>query len=106
MRTVSSGPPGERQAAARRDAAEAVGVEALGYLANDTDLLSRFLALSGADVSDLRSLAGQPGFLSGVLDFLCAHEPDLVAFAQAGDRTPEEVVAARHVLAGDHAGYD
>jgi len=36
--------------------------------------------------------------LAGVLDFLCAHEPDLVAAAQALDVPPQVLAAAREKL--------
>lgn len=84
-----------------------VAIQALAFIAADDQLMSRFLALTGLDVADLRAAAAEPGFLVAVLDFLGGHEPDLVAFAQSADLTPEAVVAARHALAGpDRAGYD
>ena len=89
-------------------APDLLAIEALAFVAADDQLMSRFLALTGLDVADLRAAAAEPGFLVAVLDFLGGHEPDLVAFAEAAGATPEEVVRARHALAGpsDRAGYE
>ena len=88
-------------------APDMLAIEALGFVAADDQLMSRFLALTGLEVADLRAAAAEPGFLVAVLDFLGGHEPDLVAFAEAAGVSPEEVVRARHALAGpDAAGYE
>ena len=87
--------------------AEGVAIEALGFIAGDDELLTRFLSLTGIEVGDMRRAAAEPGFLLAVLDFLAGHEPDLVAFAEASRTAPETIVAARHALAGDdRAGYE
>ena len=84
-----------------------LAIEALGFIAADDQLMSRFLSLTGLDVADLRAAAAEPGFLVAVLDFLAGHEPDLVAFVETAGVTPEAVVRARHALAGpDTAGYE
>lgn len=60
-------------------------------------MLGRFLALSGLEASQIRQAVGQPGFLSGVVDFLMSHEPTLMDFCQATGTSPETVAAAaRH----------
>jgi hypothetical protein len=46
----------------------------------------------------LRASLGEPGTLAAVLDFLCAHEPDLLGAADALDVAPETLVAARTKL--------
>jgi hypothetical protein len=43
----------------------------------------RFLDLTGLDPDALRAAIGEPATHRAVLDFLCAHEPDLVAAAEA-----------------------
>ena len=64
------------------DEAEAVALQALGFLASDPDLLPRFLALTGIEASEIRKAAAQPGFLAGVLAFFLAHEPSLFKLAE------------------------
>lgn len=88
-----------------RDSAEVwqyLGVQALTFLAGQPEPLGRFLALSGIGPADLRAAAGQPEFLTGVIDFLLTEEPLLVAFAQSIDLPPEKVadMARRLAAAG------
>lgn len=78
----------------------AVAADILGWLANEPDMLSRFLALSGLRADQLRSAVTDPGFLAGLLDFIMGHEPTLMAFSEATDTRPETVAAAWHALSG------
>ena len=55
----------------------------------------RFLAVTGLDPDGLRGAIGEPATPAAVLDFLCAHEPDLVAAAEALGLEPAELAAAR-----------
>jgi hypothetical protein len=84
---------------ARREAAEAIAVQALAYLASDPDRLGRFLALSGLDVAEIRAAAAQPGFLAGVLDHIAGDEALLTAFAEDLGIAPAEVGKAHTELA-------
>ncbi len=81
-----------------REAAEEIAVSALGFVADDPDLLQRFLAITGLDPQQIRKVAGEPGFLAGVLQFILAHEPTLTAFAAAAGHRPEVVGAALRAL--------
>ncbi len=60
---------------------------------------ARLLALTGLTAEDLRAGLGDPATLGAVLEFLCAHEPDLIAAAQALAVAPAELAAAREQLA-------
>ncbi|WP_234794780.1 DUF3572 domain-containing protein [Xaviernesmea oryzae] len=80
--------------------AETIAVTALGWIAAEPEQISRFLALTGADVSDLRAAAAEPGFLAGVLDFVMSHEPTLMDFCAASELAPDAVAAAWQKLAG------
>ena len=89
------------------EGAELIAIQALGHIASDDELISRFMAVTGTEPGDFRRLAEERAFLVAVLDFLGAHEPDLVGFADALGQPPERVMEARHRLAGaDHAGYE
>lgn len=81
-----------------REAAEAIAVTALGFVASEPELLQRFLALTGIDPGRIREVAGEPGFLAGVLQFILAHEPTLDAFVAASGQKPEAVGAALRAL--------
>ncbi len=85
-----------------REAAEALAIRALGFIASDAVLLPRFLAITGIEAKDIRAAASQPGFLAGVLQFLLAHEPTLMQFAQdAGIDAAEVGRACRALPFGD-----
>ncbi|MDP9057700.1 MAG: DUF3572 domain-containing protein [Pseudomonadota bacterium] len=60
----------------------------------------RFLALTGLTPDLLRAGLGEPAVQCAVLDFLGAHEPDLLAAADALAVTPKELIAARDALGG------
>ncbi len=83
------------------ETAEMLAIEALGWIAADEETLSRFVALTGLDLGDLRGSASEPGFLAGILDYLAGDEPLLLAFAQYADIRPERVMAARYALSGN-----
>ncbi|HTO33501.1 MAG TPA: DUF3572 domain-containing protein [Pararhizobium sp.] len=80
--------------------AEETAISILAWLANEPELLGRFLALTGTDVSSLRNAAADPNFLAGVVDFLMGHEPTLLAFCETTGVKPEAVVRAHMMLSG------
>ena len=86
--------------------AEEIAAMAFQYLADDAELLSRFLALTGLAQGDLRDASSQPGFLLAVLDFFLDFEPNLLKFAEANNLNPESVVTARSILSSDEAHSD
>jgi hypothetical protein len=83
-----------------RETAESLAIQALTFIAEDTDQLGRFLAVTGIEPDSLRAAAAEPGFLAGVLDYVLGNEPDLLAFAERAGLPPEEVGRARELLAG------
>ncbi|MCJ2184215.1 DUF3572 domain-containing protein [Novosphingobium sp. 1949] len=66
---------------------------ALGWVLGEEDRAQRFLALTGLTPDELRAALGDPAMLAGVIEFLCAHEPDLVAAAQALGVAPQTLAA-------------
>ena len=58
----------------------------------------RLLALTGLTPEALRDGLEDPMVLGAVLEFLCAHEPDLVGAAEALGVEPQALVAARERL--------
>jgi hypothetical protein len=88
----------------RREGAEATAVAALGFLVAEPERLSRFVALSGLDVRNLRIAAQDEGFLAGIIAYVAADETLLLEFAAASGRKPEEIAAAHHVLNPDFEG--
>lgn len=65
----------------------------------DDDRAARLLALTGLTPEALRESLDDPAVLGAVLDFLRAHEPDLLACAAALDIEPDALVAAAERLA-------
>ena len=55
-------------------------ISVLAWLANDPDLFGRFLALTGVEPAQVRRVVSDPGFLSGMMDFVMQHEPTAIAF--------------------------
>lgn len=78
-----------------------LAVDILSWIAADPDLMSRFLAVSGLSIDNLRDAAGEPGFLAGVVGFVMAHEPTLLAYCDARDAEPDVVASAWRALGGD-----
>jgi hypothetical protein len=77
---------------------QALALSALGWLLADDDRAARLLALTGLTPEALRDGLGEGATLGAVLDFLCAHEPDLIAAADALGVTPQELASARQRL--------
>lgn len=80
--------------------AQAVALKALTHLAGDEALLSRFVALTGCGLDDIKARLADNGFLAAVLDFLLADEPSLLTFVEAEGLAPETPMLARLRLVG------
>jgi hypothetical protein len=91
---------GKIDVAGRQEAARALAIVALGFIASDTTELSRFLALTGIDHRAIRAAVKEPGFLGGVLAYIAGNERTLLAFAAHAGVAPEEIEKARIILAG------
>lgn len=76
----------------------ALALRALAATLGNQRLATRFLSVSGLEPPDLRQRAADPTLLAALLRFLEAHEPDLVAIAEALGVKPEALVAARREL--------
>jgi hypothetical protein len=98
--------PGNAGPQARQEAAAALAVAALGYLAGDPEHLERFLALTGISPGDIRTAARAPDFLAGVLDYVAGDEALLRAVAGHANVAPEELDRARQVLSGHDWQHD
>jgi hypothetical protein len=94
------GRPGKSDPRAGQEAAAALAIAALGYLAGDQAHLGRFLALTGIGPGDIRNAARAPSFLAGVLDYVAGDEALLRAIAAHAGVAPEEIDRARQALSG------
>jgi len=81
------------------DNAETLALQALAWTLADPDRARRLIDLTGLDPADLRARAGDPAVLGAALGFLQAHQPDLLACADALEVSPERLVRAQEALA-------
>jgi hypothetical protein len=96
---ISRPTPGA-EAAAEAEAAEALALAAIQFLALEAARLQRFIDLTGLGPDDLRARLAEPVFLAGVLDHLLGDEPLLLDFASWAEIAPKDVADARRRLAG------
>ncbi|MEO6153846.1 MAG: DUF3572 domain-containing protein [Croceibacterium sp.] len=76
----------------------AIALRALQWVLLDPARARRFLDLTGLTPESLRQAVGESATQRAVLEFLCAHEPDLVAASEALAIAPGALVAAREAL--------
>jgi hypothetical protein len=76
----------------------AVALHALGWTLGDDARADRFLALTGLTPEDLRKRLDEPATLAAALRFLEAHEPDLIACAEAIGVAPADLPETRRRL--------
>lgn len=70
----------------------------IGWIVAEPGRIERFLTLTGLDPDQLRSGLGEPGVLGAAIDFLLAHEPDLIACAEAIGQAPDSIAMARQEI--------
>ncbi len=83
------------------DEAGQIALSALRFLAADMALWSGFEEQSGISPDMLAGLVDEPGFLAGILDYLLQDESLLLSFCSNSSTGPDQVMKAKHVLAGD-----
>lgn len=72
----------------------ALALRAIGWIVSDETRAERFLALTGLTPELLRGRLASVDVQRAALEFLAAHEPDLLAAAEALDVAPANLVAA------------
>ncbi len=83
-----------------RKQAEALAIQALSFIAADPERLGHFLAATGIGPAEIRSAAGEPLFLAGVLDHVINDEALLISCAAVTGVAAKDIVAARETLSG------
>ena len=83
-----------------QEQAETVAIQALGWLAGEEDLLGVFLGATGADINELKQMAGNPEFLGSVLDFILMDDDWVKAFCESKSFEFNEPYLARQFLPG------
>ncbi|HUL89971.1 MAG TPA: DUF3572 domain-containing protein [Pseudolabrys sp.] len=87
-------------AALTREQAEGLAIQALTFIAGDGDRLGRFLAVTGIGPAEIRSAAREPGFLTGVLEYMASDDRLIAAFANETGLDPADIDRSRVALAG------
>ena len=77
----------------KEEQAQAVGQNALIWLAGRPDLLEAFLGASGAVAGRLRGQAEDPEFLGAVIEFVLGADESVIALAGDEGRRPDVVAA-------------
>jgi hypothetical protein len=80
---------------------EVLALAALASTLRDERRAQRFLDLTGIGTDELRRRAAEPALLAGLIRFLEAHEPDLVAVSEELGVPPDQLVEARRKLEGE-----
>lgn len=70
-----------------------VAIRAIAFIASEERTAQRFLDLTGLTSAELRGSLEDPDVQRAAIDFLAAHEPDLIACADALGMKPEELAA-------------
>jgi hypothetical protein len=83
-----------------RETAEVLGLQALGWLAGNEDLLPAFLGSTGTTEADVRARAADPAFLGAVLDFLMMDDAWVIQFCDTNNIAYERIMPARAALPG------
>jgi zinc transporter ZupT len=84
----------------RREAAEAMAVRILGFLASDSSRLESFLRVSGMEPHEVRQAAESAGFLAGVMDYALQDEKLLLSFCESEGIDPALIGQLRRSLPG------
>ena len=85
---------------ARKDA-EALAIQALTFIAGDGERLGRFLAVTGIGPTEIRTVAREPGFLGGVLEYVASDDGLIAEFVAEAGLDPADIERGRAMLAGN-----
>ncbi len=80
------------------NAAEALALKALEFLANSPDNLEMFMAATGINGDELRARLEEPTVLAAIIDFMLKNEGLLVEFCDTTSIRAREIHLASHVL--------
>ena len=84
-----------------QNAAEALAIQALTFIAGDGERLGGFLAATGIGPAEIRAAGAEPGFLAGVLGYLASDDRLIAAFAAETGLDPADVGRAYAALGGE-----
>jgi Protein of unknown function (DUF3572) len=88
----------KRRASPSREAAEMLAIQALAFIAEEPERMAAFLSVTGIAPDALRVTAGQPDFLTGVLEHMLGDESLLLTFAASAGIDPAGIARAHNAL--------
>jgi|ERR1043165_5239154 hypothetical protein len=91
---------GRKPTPADQEAAEAIALQGLTFLAEDATRMLRFLKLTGLEPGEVRARAGTVELSLAVLEHLAGDESLLLVFAASRGVAPESVSRAVALLDG------
>ena len=80
--------------------AEALALGALGWMAEDPEIMGQFLGWSGASVDDLRGIGASPGLMIAVIDFILLQDDWVIDASRQIDIPPEKFSSIKAALPG------
>jgi len=83
-----------------REAAETLGLDVLGWLVGQEDLIDVFLGSTGTSEAELRARAADPEFLGSVMDFLLMNDAWVIRFCDDHGLAYDRLMLARAALPG------
>ncbi|MEL6450743.1 MAG: DUF3572 domain-containing protein [Pseudomonadota bacterium] len=83
-----------------QESAEVIGLQALGWMASNEELLPVFLGATGASETDVRAGASDPAFLGALLEFIMMDDAWVTAFCDAEGLPYDTPMRARLALPG------
>ncbi len=83
-----------------QESAETLALNALGWLANNDDLMPVFMGATGVAETDLKAQLADPMFLGAVLDFIMLDDAWVMAFCDASNLPYDRIMQARAALPG------
>ncbi len=84
----------------RREVAETIALQALGWLAGNEDLLPVFMGASGLAADDLGNRAEDTEFLASVLDFILMDDAWVIGFCDEHALAYDQLMQVRQALPG------
>jgi hypothetical protein len=81
-----------------REAAEAMAIQGLAFLAEEPARLQRFLLATGLEAGEIRARADTPELMSAVLEHLAGDESLLLVFAASRQIAPDSIAPAIRAL--------
>lgn len=84
----------------KQETAETIALRALGWLAQNEELLPVFMGATGVSSDDLRGRASDCAFLASVLDFLMMDDAWVMEFCDSNGLAYTDPMQARQSLPG------